>query len=307
MMDLWVYGDGKDVASVSNASGSSTTYATDPDAAARYHAENEGGRDKNWVWAYANTNYDDYDDDMYWFYLNSKGQPTLANPENSDEYFDRLPYNYKDGDEIIRNGHNYGYEVTDNDEEYVLIAKSIKNKTYIFDDAGRMRSGLFALFNVDRGNSSNALTGYYYFTDDSSHGSTDGQMVTNKKMTIEIDGEDKSYYFDKKGRAYTDTIISSSFYGEDGALVDGYGDGSTYAAVNYTEAIKRGYEIYEKNKPLDMDPVYVEGYSKNKDDKYTILLLNGNGKIKKNGTVTDVDGYKVTVKDYKVTKIEDKN
>jgi len=56
-----------------------------------------------------------------------------------------------------------------------------------------------------------------------------------------------------------------------------------------------------------MKPVYVEGYSKDTEDKYTILLLNGNGKIKKNGTVTDIDGYKVTVKDYKVTKIEDKN
>ena len=172
-----------------------------------------------------------------------------------------------------------------------------------------MRSGLFDLYAVDRGSTVGALDGYYYFTDDSSHGSTDGQMVTNKKMTIEVDGEDKGYYFDKNGRAYTNTIISSSFYGEDGALVDIYGDGSTYAAVNYTEDFETGYEIYEKGKSvaLDMKPVYVEGYSKDTEDKYTILLLNGNGKIKKNGTVTDIDGYKVTVKDYKVTKIEDKN
>ena len=32
-----------------------------------------------------------------------------------------------------------------------------------------------------------------------------------------------------------------------------------------------------------------------------------NGKIKKNGTVTDMDGDKVTVKNYMVVKIEDKN
>ena len=41
----------------------------------------------------------------------------------------------------------------------------------------------------------------------------------------------------------------------------------------------------------------------------TYVLINGNGKIKKSGTVTDVDGYKVTVKDYIVTlqQDEDKN
>ena len=301
MMDLWVYGDGKDVASVSNASGSSTTYATDPDAAARYHQEDNGGREKNWVWAYANTNYDDYDDDMYWFYLDSKGRPTVADPDNSAE-------TVFDADGVITTyGKNWGRDLTDSNKGYNLIAKSIKNKTYIFDDAGRMRSGLFDLYAVDRGSTVGALDGYYYFTDDSSHGSTDGQMVTNKKMTIEVDGEDKGYYFDKTGRAYTNTIISSSFYGPDGALVDGYGDGSTYATVVITSLVDNGYKIYEKGKKdaIDLTPITVEGL--NKDNKYTIILLNGNGKIKKNGTVTDVDGYKVTVKDYKVTKIEDKN
>ncbi len=279
MMDLWVYGTGSNITN-NNAS---STSATRGDAASRYHQEDNGGRDKNWVWAYANTDYDDYDDDMYWFYLDSKGRPTIA----------------QDGD-------GQGVELTDSNKVYdALIAKSIKSKTYIFDGAGRMRSGLFFLADVVRGNGSTYLNGYYYFTEDDSHGSTDGQMVTNKKMTIEVDGEDKTYYFDKTGKAYQNTIISSSLYGADGALVDEFGDGSTYAIVSVDPTAS----IYEKGKTkaIDLTPIKVEGLSTSDSDTYTLFLLNGNGKIKKNGTVTDVDGYKVTVKDYKVTKIEDKN
>ncbi|MDO4327852.1 MAG: hypothetical protein Q4C66_00755 [Lachnospiraceae bacterium] len=267
MMDLWVYGT---KSGITNAGGNSTTMATDADAAARYHVEDNGGRDKNWIWAYANTDYDDYDDDEYWFYLDSKGRPTLA----------------KEGD-------GTGIELTDSNKAYdALVAKSIKSKTYIFDAAGRMRSGLFQLSNVVKGNGATELDGYYYFTDDGSHGSTDGQMVTNKKVTIEVDGEDQTYYFDKTGKAYTNTIISSSLYGADGALVDDYGDGSTYARVTLSEIGATG--VHEKGKTATIA-----------DD--ATILINGNGKIKKSGTVTDVDGMKVTVKDYVVTKVEEKN
>ena len=41
------------------------------------------------------------------------------------------------------------------------------------------------------------------------------------------------------------------------------------------------------------------------DDIEGYVLLNGNGKIKKTGTVTDMDGYKVTVKDYMVINVEE--
>ena len=45
----------------------------------------------------------------------------------------------------------------------------------------------------------------------------------------------------------------------------------------------------------------------NKISGDAMILVNGNGKIKKSGTVTDMDGLKVTVKDYVVTKIVDEN
>ncbi len=320
MQDLWVYGTGS---KITNKEASSTT-ATTGDAASRYHAEDNGGRDKNWIWAYANTKYDDYDDDMYWFYLNNKGQPVLADPDKCEmPGLSDYAVNFVNADKTVDyNGHNYGIKVeelnksgsVDWSKGYALIAKSIKNKTYIFDDAGRMRSGLFAVYNVDRGSSTNALCGYYYFTDDSNHGSTDGQMVTNRKMTIEVDGEDKTYYFDKTGRAYTNTIVSSSLYGMDGALVDGHGDGATYERVFAGDIIygEEGevFPLHEKGKsaPVDIKNVDIEYVRNGKvvdTDKGAYVLLNGNGKIKKSGTVTDIDGYKVTVKDYLVVKIEE--
>ena len=73
--------------------------------------------------------------------------------------------------------------------------------------------------------------------------------------------------------------------------MDDYGDGSTYQIVTLE------YDLYEKG---DTEPAVTAGSQ---------VLLNENGKIKKSGTVTDVDGYKVTVKDYIVTlqQDEDKN
>ena len=253
MLDLWVYGTGS---AISNTDGSSSTMATNGDAAARYHEEDNGWRDKNWVLAYANTDYDDYDEDLYWFYLNSKGVPTIATE-----------------------GVGYGEEVTDSNKAYDgLIAKSIKNKTYIFDTAGRMKTGLFELKDVAKGSSTMAK-GYYYFTEE--EGSAEGQMVTNKRMTVEVDGEDEQYYFKKNGQAYTQTIISGSVYGEDGKLMNDYGDGSTY------ELITAPYDLYEKGDTTT--PVVEEG---------TKILINGNGKIKKSGTVTDINGDKVKASNY---------
>ena len=52
MLDLWVY--------ASTATNSA------------YFAEDEGSRGRNWIYAYPATDYDDYDDDPYWFYLDKR-------------------------------------------------------------------------------------------------------------------------------------------------------------------------------------------------------------------------------------------
>ena len=252
MLDLWVYGTGS---AISNSDGSSSMATATGDAAARYHEEDNGWRDKNWVLAYAANGDDDYNDDLYWFYLNNKGVPTTATEDDGN-----------------------GTDIDDN-KTFNVVAKSIKNKTYIFDAAGRMQTGLFYLDeNVKKG-SSVMGAGYYYFSEED--GSAEGQMVTNKKVTIEIDGEDESYYFKKGGEAYTQAIISGSVYGADGALITDYGDGSTY------EMISAPCNLYDKG---NREKLLVKEGQK--------ILINGNGKIKKSGTVTDINGDKVKASEY---------
>ena len=83
---------------------------------------------------------------------------------------------------------------------------------------------------VYKGTSTTAMEpGYYYFSTED--GSAEGEMVTNRRVTIDVDGEDETYYFKKSGAAYTDTIISGTVYGHDGKRMDDYGDGSTYQIV----------------------------------------------------------------------------
>ncbi len=268
MLEKWVYGLGTNT-SASNGSSSTMADSATPGEAARYHEEGNGWRGKNWVLAYAQNGADSYDADLYWFYLDSKGNPVLADDENS--------------------GKGVDYSDNINGTDRVVTAKSIKNKTYIFDDGGCMRTGLFYLDGVKKG-SNKMNEGYYYFTEE--EGSTEGQMIANKKVTIDLDGEEETFYFDRTGKAYTNTVISGSLYSSNGALVTDFGDGSSYQMVKISQILDDKY-FTEKGKSTEYWDAYV--------------LINGNGKIKKSGTVTDVDGYKVTVKDYIVTRKEDED
>lgn len=195
-------------------------------------------------------------------------------------------------------------DVTDTaDPEYngKVGAKSIKSETYLFNNRGVMLSGLYWLGDTDEGGISEPVykgtsvesmePGYYCFNIDGSHGSTEGQMVTNKRVKIDVHDEDEYYYFRKDGRAYTNTIISGSIYGEDGRLVNDYGDGSTYQIVEFWG------DIYKKGSNTIEIPEFTDG-------ERTKVLINENGKIKKSGKVTDMDDQKITVSNYVVQTIE---
>ena len=72
-----------------------------------------------------------------------------------------------------------------------------------------------------------------------------------------------------------------------GKRMDDYGDGSTYQIVELP------YDLYEKG---DTEPAVTAGSQ---------VLLNENGKIKKSGTVTDINDQKVRVSNYVVTSVEE--
>ena len=281
MLDLWVYKEAS--AAYTNENGSSVA------SNSAYYNEDNGDRGKNWVYAYPSTGYDDYSDDPYWFYLDNNGKPFRANAETVENgKLTAVGSAYRVDDDDVADADDPEYNVE-------VGAKSIKSETYLFNSKGVMLTGLYWLGSntegdndapVYKGTSQQAMDpGYYYFSDED--GSVNGQMVSNKRVTIEIDGEDETYYFKKSGAAYTDTIISGTVYGHDGRRMDDYGDGSTYQIVTLE------YDLYEKG---DSEPAVTAGSQ---------VLLNENGKIKKSGTTTDVNGQKVKVANYVVTSVEE--
>ncbi len=286
MLDLWVY---KDATSASASGAFTNVDGTSTATGSAFYTEDEGGRGKNWVYAYPATDYDDYSDDPYWFYLDSNGKPFRAIQDNVDKNkLTAIGAAYRVDDDNVADADDPEY----NSE---VGAKSIKSETYLFNSKGVMLTGLYWLGGDDegdtnapvyKGTSKEAMdAGYYYFSTED--GSVEGQMVTNKKVTIEVDGEDEQYYFKKSGAAYTDTIISGTVYGHDGKRMDDYGDGSTYQIVTLE------YDLYEKG---DEEPAVKAGSQ---------VLLNENGKIKKSGTVTDINDQKVKVSNYVVTSVEE--
>ncbi len=153
--------------------------------------------------------------------------------------------------------------------------------------------------------------GYYYFTIDDIPSSVAGQMVTDKRVTIDVDGDDETYYFHKSGWAYTLRVISGYVYGYDGKLITDYGDGNTYERVTIKDLFKDedGNQV-APNGEDKYDGLYVfydkKGNVEFYGDADDQILINENGKIKKSGKVEDVDDVDIRVNDYIVTEVDDK-
>lgn len=178
-----------------------------------------------------------------------------------------------DKGKIVARGVPFNYQ---GKEEYQ--AKYIKNKTYLFDNNGVMKTGVIELKkNVDKveDGSKELKAGIYYFN--KADGSVKGQLVTGK-ATIETDGEKDYYYFSKTGQAYQNRLIDGSIYQEDGKRLDAE-DGSTYQVYDVTDISKDGTA---DNKVIG--PV----------------IVSASGRVKQSGSVK-IDGNTWVVKDYTAT------
>ena len=158
----------------------------------------------------------------------------------------------------------------------------------MFNSKGVMLQGLFELEGVKRG-SGDLKDGLYLFDKSGYPGSNSGKMVTNRKVKIDVDGEDETYYFSKNGWAYKNAVISSTVYNKAGKLVKDFGDGSTYEKVNIKVVTNKvdkdgNYVLVDKN-----DKVVVSG------DDDDVILINGYGRIKTSGSCKDIDGETVKV------------
>lgn len=288
MLDLWVYPEDavkeNDYASDSNLSNRGTASSSAPKAA--YYTEEEGGRRGNeWILAYPNTDYDNYGDDLYYFYLDTKGRPFKADEQaKKDNKLGGIGTAFRVDDNQPGSG--------DADMCDEVGVRAIKGETYLFNKNGIMLTGLYYLGGTSASGKlnedgtpvykgSNEMDkGYYYFTEDDYPSSVAGQMVTNKRITIDVNGDDETYYFNKDGQAYTMAVINGYVYGPDGKLVTDYGDGNTYARVRVGKiaGVDSGKVTFgSKN-------VNKEEFTADADD---FILINEKGKIKKGGKAKD--------------------
>ena len=291
MLDLWVYPSVD--SNESSASNLTNNNASSSVPKAAYYTEDEGGRvGSDWVLAYPKTSYDNYSDDLYYFYLDSKGKPFRANQTAVD---DKKLGALGSAKRIDDDQPGIG----DVDACDQVGAKAIKGETYLFNKNGVMLTGLYELTGVYKGTApmfdtddSSKDCGIYYFTEDDYPSSVAGQLVTNKRITIDVDGDDETYYFDKTGKAYTMKIISGYIYGEDGKLITKYGDGNTYQKVKLGDLVadKTATKVtFTAKKDSDVE-------ISEDADKY--ILINENGKVKKSGKAKDVNEEDVHVSNY---------
>jgi len=229
---------------------------------ARYDASN-GNLQKGW--AYVNKVEDS--DSNAWFYLDSYGEAF-----NEDG---------KDAGTGAAEAYEWDGTAWDTDVLTGVAAKVIKSKTYLFNNKGQMLTGVYKLAEVAREGSSTGLEGIYFFND--GDGSVEGEMVTGKE-TVVYDDVECAYYFDKKGKAYVNTIADGVLYDVNGVKVAAE-DGNNYGLVNITDDI-----VLKGN----ATPVLTNGDT---------AMVTSSGKIKKSGTVK-LDGYKYTIEDYAVTGYE---
>jgi len=287
MLDLWVYPEDAltHYASDSGLTNMGTASSSAPKAA-YYNEENGDRRGSEWILAYPNTDYDNYGDDLYYFYLDAKGKPFRA----------------VEGDKLAKVGAASRLDDDHPKADAVDMCdavgtRAIKGETYLFNKNGVMLTGLyrFGVGGKPVYKGSNKMDdGIYYFTEDDYPSSVAGQMVTNKRITIDVNGDDETYYFDKSGKAYIMTIISGYIYGPNGQLITDYGDGNTYARVSLGKIVNE-----------EDDDATVTFYGKDGKEEFSgkasdEVLINEKGKIKKGGKAKDISDSDVHLNGYLV-------
>ncbi len=286
MDDKWVQG----TPGISDSTGA---IASDADA---FYTDSIGHRRTGWIYAYDPDDANE-EGDQYWFYLNNKGEAFNDRAKDTKTF----KKNVEGKMEVDRDYNADAEKVLDEGSiAHDVAAKVIKNKTYLFDEDGRMVTGLREItgihFTDKEGNEEPGVVlreggrtleaGIYYFSTED--GSGEGQMMTGKQ-TIDDEGDKYTYYFQKNGQAYTNRLVKGSIYGEDGKRLEAE-DGSKYELKDVTGPI------------LDESGKVIESLKNG-----GTVIVNSNGTVKKNASTVEVDGVKFSVKNYVATKKADQD
>ena len=267
-----------------------------------FYTDSIGHRRTGWLYTWAPEDKDkEYN--QYWYYLSNKGEAFNDDAKDTTvmvwdatigEYVDKANGQYAGataapifaGVDMFGDG-----SVAEN-----VAAKVIKNKTFLFDDEGRMVTGLveitsnngftenegtdakpkYVTRHVNRVGGKGLQAGIYYFNTD--EGSQEGAMATGK-VTVSDEGDKYTYYFGKDGKAYTNTLIKGAIYGEDGKRLEAE-DGSKY-------------ELKPVARICDTDGKAVKGL-----ENGGLVVVNSNGTVKKNASKIEIDGVEYKVENY---------
>lgn len=241
-----------------------------------FYAKESGEQKTGWVNTYKNTEEGE-DESTVWFYLNSKGKPFNVGGYWSDEA--------KEDTRSLGNAQCYEDGRPTDKLTSQVAAKVINSKTYLFDNTGKMLTGVYKIGdeNVKRvgGSGDLAAGAFYYFNLNS--GSVNGQMATGK-TTVTFDGESYYYYFQKNGQAYTNMIVDNALYKANGTRLSS----------------DESREIYRLTEDDVSGEVRVSNNAAIKLEAGDRVAVSSSGALRKSGSVT-IDGTKYIVKDYKVT------
>ena len=260
MDDKWVQG-------TPGISKPTAQIASDADA---FYTESIGHRRTGWMYTYDPDDADE-EGDQYWFYLNNKGEAFNDRAKDTKKVDAR-------GNVLVDYNADASKVLDPTSVASDVAAKVIKNKTYLFDENGRMVTGLRDIdAPVLRQGGKDLEAGIYFFSNEG--GSGEGQMMTGKQTTDD-EGDKYTYYFNKAGKAEKNALIKGSVYGVDGKRLEAEA-GSKYEVM-----------ITEADVKDDGKVVIPAG---------TSIIVNSNGTVKKNASTVDVDGTKYSVKNYVAT------
>lgn len=279
--------------------GISKTTGAIASGASAFYTDDIGHRRTGWIYTYDPADVDQ-EGDQHWFYLNNKGEAFNDQGKDTEEYkYNRETKSYElaaDYNATATNVFDRTAVGTD------VAAKVIKNKTFLFDENGRMLTGLREITGdvaevydedelpevtknrkvVPREGGKDLEAGIYYFSTES--GSNEGAMLTGKR-TINDEGDEYTYYFRNSGKAYINTLVKGAIYDHQGRRIEAE-DGSKY------ELFILDHDIYDGDKVDENDDRVVA------IEEGTPVIVNSSGTVKKNASTVDVDGVKYKVDDY---------
>ena len=219
-----------------------------------------------------------------WQYVSDKELPGVTDATAADNWF----YLKKNGVRFIpaNKGQLASLEGSTSQVKVAVGLATINGKNYLFDDDGRMLSGLWkadTTIKSELGSSFTMVAGktYLFSTDDHTDGGKCGWMIVNTKTTSSPDGIDTNYQFDSKGQRYENVIVNNVYYGKDGKRVDAYYD---YDVIGETTALPTTYVLTKSGAVIDTaaTPKVVS------DAK---ILVNSKGVAQKNRKVSNVGGF----------------